>query len=61
MNLPEELIRQMQDLLGEEYPAFVASLDEKVPVSIRINENKSGSGGSRSFSALETMKFSEAT
>ncbi|MDR1369800.1 MAG: rRNA cytosine-C5-methyltransferase [Dysgonamonadaceae bacterium] len=35
--LPEEFTSQMQDLLGKEYPAFVASLDGEVPVSLRIN------------------------
>ncbi len=40
MNLPEEFIYQMQDLLGEEYPAFVASLNEVIPVSIRTNNSK---------------------
>ncbi|GHV22473.1 rRNA cytosine-C5-methyltransferase [Bacteroidia bacterium] len=60
MNLPEEFIRQMQDLLGEEYPAFVASLDEEVPVSIRINDNKLGSVESRSLSTFEMTKYSEA-
>ena len=42
MNLSDEFISQMRDLLGEEYPAFVASLNNEVPVSIRINDAKSG-------------------
>ncbi len=40
MNLPQEFITQMQDLLKEEYPAFVSSLSEEIPVSIRINSDK---------------------
>lgn len=59
MNLPEEFIRQMQDLPGEEYPAFVASLDKEVPVSIRMNGNRFRSAGSRDFSASEMIKRSE--
>ena len=42
MNLSDEFISQMQDLLGEEYPAFVASLSDEIPVSIRLNDAKSG-------------------
>ena len=38
MNLSDEFISQMQNLLGEEYPAFVASLSNEIPVSIRIND-----------------------
>ncbi len=40
MNLPEEFIIQMQDILGSEYPAFISSLEQDIPVSIRINETK---------------------
>ncbi len=42
MNLSEKFIMQMQDLLGDEYPAFVASLSDSVPVSIRTNITRIG-------------------
>lgn len=39
----------MQALLPEEYPAFLASLQEPAPVSIRLNPGKIGGGADRLF------------
>lgn len=40
MKLPEAFSLQMQHILGEEYQAFVESLSEKTPVTIRLNNRK---------------------
>lgn len=40
MKLPEAFSLQMQHILGEEYQAFVKSLSEPTPVTIRLNNRK---------------------
>lgn len=40
MNLPEEFTRNMAELLGEEYPLFISSLNHPSPVSVRLNPDK---------------------
>ncbi|MBA4851920.1 methyltransferase RsmF C-terminal domain-like protein [Emticicia sp. BO119] len=40
MKLPEAFSLQMQHILGEEYRAFVESLAEPTPVTIRLNNRK---------------------
>lgn len=40
MKLPEAFSLQMQHILGEEYQAFVSSLSEPAPVTIRLNKRK---------------------
>jgi 16S rRNA C967 or C1407 C5-methylase (RsmB/RsmF family)/NOL1/NOP2/fmu family ribosome biogenesis protein len=40
MKLPEAFSLQMQHILGEEYQAFVESLSEPTPVTIRMNKRK---------------------
>lgn len=40
MKLPEAFSLQMQHILGEEYQAFVESLAEPTPVTIRLNNRK---------------------
>lgn len=39
--LPPPFLRQMQTLLGDEYPAFIAAMQELPPVSVRLNPGKS--------------------
>jgi 16S rRNA C967 or C1407 C5-methylase (RsmB/RsmF family)/NOL1/NOP2/fmu family ribosome biogenesis protein len=41
MNLPENFVLQMQHILAAEYPAFVESLEQEAPTTIRINPRKS--------------------
>jgi len=43
MKLPEAFSLQMQQILGKEYPAFVESLAEPTPVTIRLNNRKTPS------------------
>ncbi|WP_259015436.1 RsmB/NOP family class I SAM-dependent RNA methyltransferase [Emticicia fluvialis] len=40
MELPEAFALQMQTILGDEYEAFVKSLSEPTPVTIRLNDRK---------------------
>jgi 16S rRNA C967 or C1407 C5-methylase (RsmB/RsmF family)/NOL1/NOP2/fmu family ribosome biogenesis protein len=40
MKLPEAFSLQMQHILGEEYQAFIESLAEPTPVTIRLNNRK---------------------
>lgn len=40
IQLPLPFISQMQDILGAEYEDFAASMQEKPPISIRLNPNK---------------------
>ena len=42
MQLPTAFIQATQEILGNEYPSFEASLREESPVSIRLNRNKNG-------------------
>jgi hypothetical protein len=39
IQLPLPFIKQMQDILGAEYEDFAASMQEKPPISIRLNPN----------------------
>ncbi|MDR1881242.1 MAG: RsmB/NOP family class I SAM-dependent RNA methyltransferase [Prevotella sp.] len=41
MNLPADFITRTQPLLKEEWDSFLTALDGDIPVSIRINRNKS--------------------
>ncbi len=40
MNLPQEYLSRMQDLLGEEYPAFLQSYEEPRHYGLRVNTLK---------------------
>ncbi|CAH0996530.1 Ribosomal RNA small subunit methyltransferase F [Emticicia aquatica] len=40
MNLPENFTSQMQHILGAEYPAFIESLEQETPTTIRVNRLK---------------------
>ncbi|WP_460879226.1 hypothetical protein [Pontibacter rugosus] len=40
MQLPVSFSERMQRLLGDEYNAFVAALEQTPPVSIRVNKAK---------------------
>ncbi|MEQ1745920.1 MAG: RNA methyltransferase [Saprospiraceae bacterium] len=48
--LPQPFISQMQDLLGNNLPAFVAAMQKPAPVSVRPNPFKSPSTGTDFFS-----------
>ena len=37
MQVPQDFILQMQDILKDEIPDFLLTLDEKSPVSVRLN------------------------
>ena len=38
MNLPEPFVRRTQELLKEEFHAFLDALDYPSPVSVRVND-----------------------
>lgn len=47
--LPPPFLRQMQTLLGDDYPAFIAAMQEPPPVSLRRNPGKRPAAGAWSF------------
>ena len=40
MNLPEAYCKQMQELLGEEYTAYLAALEQPSMAGLRVNTGK---------------------
>jgi len=40
MNLPEAYCKQMQELLGEEYTAYLAALEQPPMAGLRVNTGK---------------------
>lgn len=56
---PSKFLNRMQELLGNEYDAFVAAMDNTVPVSIRKNQRKNAPDfeGEQAIEWCETASF----
>jgi 16S rRNA C967 or C1407 C5-methylase (RsmB/RsmF family)/NOL1/NOP2/fmu family ribosome biogenesis protein len=55
LKLPSDFVKQMQQILGDEYPEFEKQLHAKSPISVRVNPNKTIS----QFNPLEPVKWAQ--
>jgi 16S rRNA C967 or C1407 C5-methylase (RsmB/RsmF family)/NOL1/NOP2/fmu family ribosome biogenesis protein len=57
MNLPENFVSQMQHILGADYSAFVESLEQETPTTIRLNPFKKTNSSTLLGENLEPVKW----